>query len=159
MLGSWDKVEENRTTATGDFVHKSGDSGLLLGPETDSFYPNSPLRPETKKAAVITLSESALQEFARRLADENKSGHAIRFGLRPGGCAGTKYLVEFTIEEQDNDHVFEQGGLRVLCDPISLSSLSGLQVDYVEALMGGGFRYDNPNATTKCACGDSFGAG
>lgn len=130
---------------------------MLLGVEMDSFYPNSPLQPEPRKVAVITLSENALQEFARRLADENKSGHAIRFGLRSGGCAGTKYLVEFTTEEQDDDHVFEQGGLRILCDPVSLASLQGLRVDYVEALMGGGFQYDNPNASTRCACGDSFG--
>lgn len=105
---------------------------------------------------MITLSETAIREFKRQLAAEQKSGHAIRFGLRPGGCAGTKYLVEFTSVPRDDDLAFEQGGLRVLCDCRALASLNGLKVDYVEALMGGGFRYENPNATKNCACGDSF---
>ncbi len=105
---------------------------------------------------MITLSESAIQEFKRQLAAERKSDHAIRFGLRPGGCAGTKYLVEFTTDHREDDHGFEQGGVLVLCASSALPSLNGLKVDYVEALMGGGFRYENPNAAKNCACGDSF---
>ncbi len=105
---------------------------------------------------MITLSESAIREFKCQLAAERKSDHAIRFGLRPGGCAGTKYLVEITNDHRDDDQVFEQGGLRVLCASNALPSLNGLKVDYVEALMGGGFRYENPNSAKNCACGDSF---
>ena len=105
---------------------------------------------------MITLTDNAIREFVRQLAAGNKSDHAVRFALRPGGCAGTKYLVEFAAEQGEDDHVFEQGGLRVLCDAASLPILDGLQVDYVEALVGGGFQFVNPNAATRCACGESF---
>lgn len=106
---------------------------------------------------MITLTDNAIREYKRQLSADDKSGHAVRFGLRPGGCAGTKYLIEFTTTLGDDDHVFEQDGLRVVCDAISLTSLRGLRVDFVEALVGGGFQYQNPNATINCNCGKSFG--
>ena len=105
---------------------------------------------------MIFLSEIAIREFKRRLAAADDTSYAIRFGLKPGGCAGTKVFVEITSDHGDDDQVFEQGGLRILCDPISLTSLNGLKVDFVEALVGGGFQYDNPNAALICACGQSF---
>ena len=80
----------------------------------------------------------------------------MRVGVQSGGCAGTKYVIEFTGVQGEDDQVFEQDGLRVLCDTAALPSLDGLRVDYVEAIVGGGFQYDNPNAANNCACGQSF---
>ncbi len=105
---------------------------------------------------MITLTTSAIREFKRRMTAANQADHAVRIGVRSGGCAGTKYVVEFTTDQGDDDCVFEQGGLRILCDPIALTSLDGLKVDFVEALVGGGFQYDNPRAVLQCGCGKSF---
>jgi iron-sulfur cluster assembly protein len=105
---------------------------------------------------MITLTEAAQRECDRRLGTSDPALRVVRIGLRPGGCAGTKYVVECGAAEGPDDHVFEQGSLRVLCDPASLPSLDGLQIDFVAALMGGGFRFANPQAATSCACGDSF---
>ncbi len=106
---------------------------------------------------MITLTKNAIREFSRQLTGANGADDTVRIGLRAGGCAGTKYSVEIAPVQGDDDHVFAQGGLRVLCDPISLTSLDGLRVDFVDALAGGGFQYENPNAALNCDCGKSFG--
>jgi iron-sulfur cluster assembly protein len=106
---------------------------------------------------VIHLSDNAVRELGRRLAG-GPGGAAVRVGLRPGGCAGAKYVVEIVAERGEDECVFEQDGLPVLCAASDLPHLDGLRVDYVEAIVGGGFQFDNPNAVTRCACGQSFAA-
>ncbi len=108
---------------------------------------------------MITLTANAIRELERQMRAEGRLDHSVRLGVRSGGCAGTKYLVEFTTDQGDGDRVYLQGGLRILCDPVSLKSLRGLRVDFVEALVGGGFQYENPNITGSCNCGKSFGTG
>lgn len=108
---------------------------------------------------VITLTEAALGECRRQLLEQDDSSLGVRISLRPGGCAGTKYVVECAALEDATDRVFEQDGVRVFCDAASLPSLDGLQIDFVQALMGGGFRFTNPQAVSCCACGDSFATG
>ncbi|NTU64531.1 MAG: iron-sulfur cluster assembly accessory protein, partial [Chloroflexi bacterium] len=49
-----------------------------------------------------------------------------------------------------------QSGLKVYVDPVSLEYLYGATIDYVDGLMGAGFRIDNPNAVAACGCGSSF---
>jgi iron-sulfur cluster assembly protein len=105
---------------------------------------------------VITLTKAALGECRRLLPETDDGTLGVRIGLRPGGCAGTRYVVDCPAPEGPTDHVFEQGGVRVYCDTASLPSLDGLQIDFVLALMGGGFRFENPQAVNRCACGDSF---
>jgi iron-sulfur cluster assembly accessory protein len=56
------------------------------------------------------------------------------------------------------DEVFEQHGIRVVCDPKSLLYLNGTTVDFKDELMGRGFVFNNPNATSTCGCGSSFSA-
>ena len=46
---------------------------------------------------------------------------------------------------------------RLVCDQKSLLYLFGLQLDYSDALIGGGFGFKNPNAASTCGCGSSFG--
>ncbi|MCB1184390.1 iron-sulfur cluster assembly accessory protein [bacterium] len=104
---------------------------------------------------MIHLTANAIEEIKRRLASRPASG-AVRIGVQPGGCAGTKYLVEIVDGLGEDDHVCEQDGVRILCAAADLERISGLTVDWVEAIVGGGFHYDNPNATTRCACGQSF---
>ncbi len=65
--------------------------------------------------------------------------------------------VEPTPGEMDN--IFEIEGVRVLIDPIPMMYLQGITIDYVDNLIGGGFKIDNPNAVASCGCGHSFRAG
>lgn len=56
-----------------------------------------------------------------------------------------------------DDAVFEQSGVRLVCDPKSLLYVFGLTLDFSDALIGGGFKFGNPNAESTCGCGSSFG--
>jgi len=84
----------------------------------------------------------------------------IRMGVRSGGCSGMSYVMDFMEGDQvtEADTVIEyQGGIRCVVDPKSLMFLYGLQLDYSDALIGGGFSFMNPNAESTCGCGKSFG--
>lgn len=105
---------------------------------------------------MVTLTENAAQEIKRQLAEAGSAEANVRFGIEAGGCSGTKYVITPGAEKQPHDVVTEQFGLTVLCDPISLTSIEGLEVDFVEALVGGGFQFENPQAVRSCGCGASF---
>ena len=105
---------------------------------------------------MINLTEKAAREIQRQMTAREAEDQFVRIGVDSGGCSGLKYTVDFTAETEANDAVFEQHGVKVVCDGISLTSLNGLVVDYVEALVGGGFKFENPNAKRSCGCGTSF---
>ncbi len=104
---------------------------------------------------MITLSNNAIAEVQRRLA-AGGGPKAVRLAVKPGGCAGTKYVIEVGGEARPGDLVADQGGLQLACDPGAAPLLDGLAVDWVDALMGGGWRFANPNAGSTCGCGESF---
>lgn len=104
---------------------------------------------------MITLSDNAIAEIRRRLAASGGPA-GVRLAVKPGGCAGTRYVVEVGAVAREGDLVAEQQGLTVACDREAAPMLDGLAVDWVEALMGGGWRFANPNAGSTCGCGESF---
>lgn len=85
----------------------------------------------------------------------------FRVGVKQGGCSGMSYVMDF--EEpgnlKDDDYVieYEGGAFKMACDPKSLLYLFGMHLDYSDALIGGGFQFNNPNAADSCGCGKSFG--
>ncbi len=105
---------------------------------------------------MINLTENAANEIRRQMSARAADGQYVRIGVDSGGCSGMKYTVDFTAEVGAADSVFENHGVNIVCDAISLGSLDGLTVDYVEALVGGGFKFENPNAARSCGCGTSF---
>jgi len=105
---------------------------------------------------MVTLTQNAANEINRQLSVASDEGARVRIGIEAGGCAGTKYVIQPGADPQPNDVKTTQFGLTVLCDPISLTSIEGLQVDFVDAFVGGGFRYENPQAASSCGCGASF---
>jgi len=105
---------------------------------------------------MINLTENAVNEFKRQMASRDASGHFVRIGVDTGGCSGMQYTVDFTAEAKSDDAIFEQDDVKVVCDPISLVTVNGLMVDFVDALVGGGFKFENPNASRSCGCGTSF---
>jgi iron-sulfur cluster assembly protein len=104
---------------------------------------------------VITLSDNAIAEIRRRLAASG-GPCGVRVATKPGGCAGTKYVVEVGTAPREGDLVTGQDGLAVACPPEMAPLLQGLAIDWVDALMGGGWRFANPNAGSTCGCGESF---
>ena len=105
---------------------------------------------------MINLTENALGELKRQMASRDASGQFVRIGVDTGGCSGMQYTVDFTAESNADDAIFENGEVKVVCDSISLVSINGLTVDFVDALVGGGFKFENPNAARSCGCGTSF---
>ena len=87
---------------------------------------------------------------------EETSQKALRVYVTPGGCSGFSYGMSLDDERADDDQTFTIEGVQVVVDPFSLQYLDGAQIDYVNALMGGGFVVQNPNAAKTCSCGQSF---
>ncbi len=106
---------------------------------------------------MITISDSARTKILDILAEENKPNVALRTFVQGGGCSGFSY--GFTLEEEQAEDDFEVpvGSFKVLIDAMSMQYLQGAEIDYKEELMGASFTIKNPNATTTCGCGSSFG--
>lgn len=105
---------------------------------------------------MITISESANEKIKEMLAAEETPDLFLRIGVKEGGCSGFSYGMGFDDEQKDDDSVMEMDGLKVVVDGESLRYLNGLQIDFKESAMGGGFTIENPNATATCGCGSSF---
>ncbi len=67
-----------------------------------------------------------------------------------------QYGMALEAEARNYDHVIEHDGVKVFIDPTSMMYLNQATIDYVDSIMGGGFKIDNPNAVTSCGCGTSF---
>lgn len=105
----------------------------------------------------ITLSERAVTELKELMASQDKSQAALRVWVAGGGCSGLSYgLALDDADPEDGDQVFEQAGIRIFVDDLSLHYMDGSVVDFVEDTLGGGFKIDNPNAVSSCGCGSSF---
>jgi len=106
----------------------------------------------------ITLLQAAADKVRSLLAERSLVGHGLRVFVAGGGCSGMQYGMAIEREAGEFDSVFEQDGVKVFIDPTSMMYLAGSTVDYVDNLMGGGFRIDNPNAVASGGCGHSFRA-
>ena len=109
---------------------------------------------ETPETA-IKLTDSAAGKLKKLLDSQESSGQALRVAVRGGGCSGFQYALALDQRKED-DHVFEDQGVSVLVDKVSMQFVFGSQVDYVEGLQGAGFQVNNPNVVAACGCGSSF---
>jgi iron-sulfur cluster assembly accessory protein len=108
--------------------------------------------------ARVFLSETAAREVHNIIKQQELDADKIRLrvGVKGGGCSGFSYLLDLTESQKDTDEEFEQHGIKLVCDPKSLLYLSGTTIDFKDEIMGRGFVFQNPNATTSCGCGSSF---
>lgn len=109
----------------------------------------------TPTEKLVSLTDSAVQEVKSLLAQPDNVGRQFRVYVEQGGCSGMQYGMVFD-EQRDGDLVGEQHGVTVLVDAFSAQYLRGTQVDFSDALTGGGFKISNPNAKQSCGCGKSF---
>jgi len=106
----------------------------------------------------IDVSEKAVKQV-KRIKEENNipEEHALRIGVKGGGCSGMTYQMGFDGEIKDGDTLIEKDGIKLFVDGKSLFYLSGTVLDFSDGLNGKGFVFNNPNATKTCGCGESFG--
>ncbi len=107
-------------------------------------------------AADINISEAAGEKLSELFAEVGDEMDAIRIFVSGGGCSGMSYGMTFSEGAELGDQTFDLGNLKVVVDPGSIQYLDGAEIDYLDSLMGGGFRIENPNAVRSCACGSSF---
>ncbi len=105
---------------------------------------------------MITLTDNAVKHLKDIQAEQSQHAQpALRIFVEEGGCAGLQYGMRFDAP-RPNDHIFGRDGVQVVIDPASLPHVHGSQLDYSDALSGGGFKMQNPNAVRSCGCGTSF---
>lgn len=104
---------------------------------------------------MITLTEDAVQKVQEFMDAKERADLALRIYISKGGCSGFSYGMALD-EPHSEDHQFSFGPVNVVIDPDSAPLLDGIEVDYVNSLMGGGFAINNPNAVASCGCGHSF---
>ncbi|MBO3460600.1 iron-sulfur cluster assembly accessory protein [Aetokthonos hydrillicola Thurmond2011] len=104
---------------------------------------------------MIHLSTAAVSEIERVMSKQQQKP-LFRLAVKPGGCSGLFYDMAFESVVNDNDIVLNSHGIQVVIDTQSFQRIEGLHLDYSEDLMGGAFRFHNPQASTTCGCGNSF---
>jgi iron-sulfur cluster assembly protein len=113
----------------------------------------------TQSQRGILMTDDALKHVLA-LRQQQGVDLCLRVGVRGGGCSGMSYTMDF--EDPSNirqdDQVFDYEGFKVVSDPKSMLYIYGLVLDYSTALIGGGFKFTNPNASQTCGCGTSFSA-
>jgi len=110
---------------------------------------------------VILLSEKAASEIKKIIADQGltETETRLRVGVKGGGCSGFSYMLDLTEEAKgENDKELESNGVKILIDEKSNLYLDGTEIDFKDEVMGRGFVFKNPNATSSCGCGSSFSA-
>ena len=105
----------------------------------------------------LIFTDNAATKVRQLLEDEDNNDLKLRVYISGGGCSGFQYGFMFDESEEPGDAVVENHGVTLLVDPMSGAYLEGAEIDYVEGIEGAQFVIRNPNATTTCGCGSSFG--
>jgi len=103
----------------------------------------------------ITLTESAAAQVQSQL-DKRGKGLGLRLGVRESGCSGYAYVIDFADQVENADTVFEEHGVKVIINEDSISFLNGMELDFAREGINSAFKFNNPNVTDACGCGESF---
>ncbi|MFG6137952.1 MULTISPECIES: HesB/IscA family protein [Halomonas] len=105
--------------------------------------------------ATLSITTAAADQI-RRVLDERGHGLGLRVSVKPSGCSGYSYVLDFADEAAGDDIIVEEHGVRVYVAPDALEVLDGSEVDYVSEGLNRYFRFNNPNVKDECGCGESF---
>lgn len=112
---------------------------------------------EVEVTSPISLTERAAQELTTLLAENGKESAALRVWVAGGGCSGLSYGMALDDNEPEaGDVVVSDRGVKIVVDDLSIKYMVGSIVDYVDDVLGGGFKIENPKAVKSCGCGSSF---
>ena len=106
---------------------------------------------------MISVTEKAKDKALKIMTEEQRPADSfIRVGVEGGGCSGLSYKLSFDNQLKEGDKIFEDKGIKIVCDKKSFLYLVGTELDFTDGLNGKGFEFHNPNATRTCGCGESF---
>ena len=107
---------------------------------------------------MITLTKTAVKEVRHimKIQDLESEKNFLRVGVKGGGCSGFQFSLDITEAKGEYDEEWNNDGITVICDAKSYLYLEGTEIDFKDELMGRGFIFNNPNATSTCGCGSSF---
>jgi iron-sulfur cluster assembly protein len=108
------------------------------------------------QTAQIQLTPPAADAVRDIITKRNLEGYALRVYISGGGCSGFQYGMALEGNIRDTDYLFEQEGVQMVIDEVSIDYLRGATIDFVDDIMGSGFKISNPNAISTCGCGHSF---
>ena len=112
--------------------------------------------PSTEKKAIFTLTAKAVDQVKEVMKGQGYDGYTLTVRVVPAGCSGLGYDLNLMREGKPGDILFEQDGVKIATDPVSVKYLSGTQIDYQVTDTAAGFKFENPNAKSGCGCGSSF---
>lgn len=107
---------------------------------------------QTKQITITSVAANAVREL---LTKRDLEGYALRVFVSGGGCAGFQYGMALEENIQEKDHLYEQHGVKIVVDEISVDYLNGAKIDYVDEPMGSGFKIENPNTFAAYSCASS----
>ncbi|MBT4588674.1 MAG: iron-sulfur cluster insertion protein ErpA [Rhodospirillaceae bacterium] len=105
---------------------------------------------------ALSITESAAHRVSELITSDGTEGSMLRVTVSAGGCSGFSYGFGLDDTQTDEDKIFEDHGIKVVIDEMSLEILGNSEVDFVDDLMGSAFKLNIPNATSSCGCGVSF---
>jgi iron-sulfur cluster assembly accessory protein len=105
---------------------------------------------------MITMTPVAVKEVKALIEKDGRDDAMLRVGVEGGGCSGLNYTMNLDTVVDDLDQQFEFEGISVVCHAKSYLYLNGMNIDYTQDMLGGGFKFENPNASRSCGCGTSF---
>jgi len=109
-----------------------------------------------EQTTEINLTPGAIKRVRSLLQEKDVDGYSLRVFVSGGGCSGMQYGMGLEPEARETDVRFQFDDVQVIVDPMSMTYLSGTTIDYVDDLMSGGFKIENPQAVSSCGCGHSF---
>ena len=104
---------------------------------------------------AITLTDRAAERVKSIMAKSETPKIGIRLGVKNGGCAGMEYTMDYADEKQPLDEIVEDKGVTILIEAKAVLFLLGTEMDWEEDKLAAGFRFNNPNQTDACGCGES----
>lgn len=104
---------------------------------------------------TITVTENAARQIHKQL-QKRGAGLGLRLGVKPSGCSGYAYVLEYADQAEADEHVFDQHGVKVLVKQADMEKLSGIELDYAKEGFNEAFKFNNPNVKATCGCGESF---
>ena len=110
----------------------------------------------TQTTKLVTITPKAAEKVIAFMAEEAEKPQFLRVYVQGGGCSGLSYRMGFEKTSEEDDLVIEENGVKMVIDSYSVDYLKGANIDYIESLMGAGFKINNPNVTKSCSCGSSF---
>lgn len=129
---------------------------MLASIHATTVEPDAEVRPADER--LLRVTPAAASKIQTLLAKRGLPGGVLRVAVVGGGCSGLQYQMDLQAAPAPRDFLLQTGGVRVAVEARSALYVTGAELDYVEALQGGGFKIKNPNAASTCSCGESFSA-